>query len=95
MREKNGTANGGGRSWVSQHVSQNAEVAVVTGGQSQGGGRQSHGQASGPEGCHKPSSDRCSPRRGEEKAKTANSVSVKYQMDVRYVDNDRCPTTAE
>lgn len=27
---------------MSRHVSQNAEVAVVTGGQCQGGGRQSH-----------------------------------------------------
>lgn len=47
---------GGGRSRMSRHVSQNADVAVVTGGQRQSGGRQSRDPASGPGGgCHKPS----------------------------------------
>lgn len=45
MRKRNGIANGGGRSRMSRHVSQNADVAVVTGGQRHSGGRQSHDQA--------------------------------------------------
>lgn len=50
---------------MSWHVSQDADVAVVTGGQRQSGGRQSHDPASGPRGgCHKLSSDHRSTRWG-------------------------------
>lgn len=33
MRKRNGITNGGGRSQMSRHVSQNADVSLVTGGQ--------------------------------------------------------------
>ncbi len=72
MRKRNGIANGGGRSRMSRHVSQNADVAVVTGGQRQSGGTQSHDPASGPGGgCHKPSSDHTSTRWGDGKERRA------------------------
>lgn len=57
MRKINEIASGGIRSRMSRHVIQNAEVALVTGNQRWGGGRQSHHQALGPGGgSRKPSS---------------------------------------
>lgn len=72
MRERNRIANGGGRSRMSRHVSQKAQVVVVTVRQGQGGGWKSHDPASGPGGgCHKPSSDHRSARWGDGKERRA------------------------
>lgn len=71
MRKRNGITNGGGRSQMSRHVSQNADVSLVTGVQRKSGGRQSCDPASGPGGCHKPSSDHNSTRWGDEEEKRA------------------------
>lgn len=72
---------------MSQHVSHNADVAVVTGVQRQSGGRQSHAESCPGGGCHKPSSDHRSTRWGmerkggqEDEADCKLHVGEKFQL---------------
>ena len=67
---------------MSWHVSQNAEVAVVTRGQRHGGGRQSHDPASSPQGgCHKRSS--LNHRKGGWKRKEGRRMKLKVDRKLR------------
>lgn len=76
---------------MSRHVRRNADVAVVTGGQQQSGGSQSHDPASGPGGgCHKPCSHHRSNRWKGKEGKmikvTASYVNVeKHSSEQKYM----------